>query len=94
MNHFHHRKLMAAYSAMMESQDHHIGRLLDYLEESGELDNTLIIYTTDNGPEGTSLRGELAPGPDLIRWMRSTYSQEFDDIGQGNTFGFIGIMAE
>jgi len=81
---------MAAYSAMMESQDHHIGRLLDYLEESGELDNTLIIYTTDNGPEGTSLRGELAPGPNLIQWMRSTYSQEFDDIGQGNTFGFIG----
>ena len=46
---------MATYSAMMESQDHHIGRLLDYLRETGELDNTLIIYTTDNGPEGTDV---------------------------------------
>jgi len=86
----HEARWMAAYSAMMESQDHHIGRLFEYLEENGELDNTLVIYTTDNGPEGTGLVGELAPGPDLIQWMRSTYSQEFDDIGKGNTFGFIG----
>lgn len=36
-------RLMAAYSAMMESQDHNIGKLLNYLQETGELDNTLII---------------------------------------------------
>jgi arylsulfatase A-like enzyme len=80
---------MAAYSAMMESQDHHIGRLLDHLEESGELDNTLIIYTTDNGPEGTGRRGELSASPVFLEFLRSAYSDEFDDIGQGNTFGFI-----
>jgi len=80
---------MAAYSAMMESQDHHIGRLLDNLKENGELDNTLIIYTTDNGPEGTGVRGDINPGPVFSEFLRTAYSQEFDDIGQGNTFGFI-----
>ena len=82
-------RLMAAYSAMMESQDHNIGKLLNYLQETGELDNTLIIYTSDNGPEGTGLRGELT-NPAFAQWVRSAYSQEIDDIGQGNTFDFIG----
>jgi arylsulfatase len=82
-------RLMATYSAMMESQDHHIGLLLNYLQETGELDNTLIIYTSDNGPEGSGLRGELS-SPAFSSWVRSTFSQEIDDIGQGNTFDFIG----
>ena len=79
---------MAAYSAMMESQDQNIGKLLDYLSEKGELDNTLIIYTTDNGPEGTGPRGPITSSA-FFEWARTAYSQEFDDIGQGNTFGFI-----
>ena len=32
--------------------DHHIGRLLDYLEESGELENTIVIVVSDNGASG------------------------------------------
>jgi arylsulfatase A-like enzyme len=60
-------------------------------EETGELDNTLIIYTTDNGPEGRHrASGELPASPVFLEFLRSAYSQEFDDIGQGNTFGFIG----
>ena len=32
--------------------DHEIGRLIDYLEQSGELDNTLIVWLSDNGASG------------------------------------------
>jgi Sulfatase len=32
--------------------DHHVGRLLDYLEESGQRDNTLVIVVSDNGASG------------------------------------------
>jgi len=81
--------LMATYSAMMESQDQHIGLLLNYLRETGELDNTLIIYTTDNGPEGFDLRGEQSNSA-VTQWVRATFSQDFEDIGTGNTLDLLG----
>jgi arylsulfatase A-like enzyme len=39
----------AIYAAQIDRMDQNIGRLLDYLEEKGELDNTLIIFVSDNG---------------------------------------------
>jgi arylsulfatase len=80
---------MATYSAMMESQDYHIGLLLNYLREIGELDNTLIIYTPDNGPEGFDDRGELSNAA-LIEWVKANFSQDFDDIPRGNSMTFLG----
>lgn len=37
------------YAAMVESIDKNIGRLVDHLSAQGKLDNTLIIFTSDNG---------------------------------------------
>lgn len=82
-------KMMATYSAMMESQDYQIGLMLNYLQETGELDNTLIIYMSDNGPEGLDVDGELS-NPATNAWMEANFSEAFDDIGRGNAFGFIG----
>ena len=40
------------YAGFLSHADHEIGRLLDYLEESGQLDNTLIVLVSDNGASG------------------------------------------
>lgn len=37
------------YAAMVKSMDDSVGRLLFHLEESGEADNTLIVFWSDNG---------------------------------------------
>ena len=42
-------RVMAVYSAMIDSIDQNLGRLLGYLEETGERDNTLIMFLSDNG---------------------------------------------
>lgn len=42
--------------AMIESVDEQIGRLLGLLEEAGKLDNTIVIFSTDNGPNGDRFR--------------------------------------
>jgi arylsulfatase len=40
---------MAVYSAMIDRMDQNIGRVVNQLEEMGELKNTLIIFLSDNG---------------------------------------------
>ncbi len=39
------------YGEFMIETDHHVGRILDYLAEAGIDENTMIIYSSDNGPE-------------------------------------------
>ncbi len=40
---------MEVFAGFMEQTDHHIGRVLSFLEQLGELDNTLILLASDNG---------------------------------------------
>jgi len=42
---------MEVYAAMVDNLDQNIGRLTDYLKEKKELDNTLILFVSDNGAE-------------------------------------------
>ncbi|WP_377768742.1 sulfatase-like hydrolase/transferase [Paracoccus aurantiacus] len=39
------------YAAMVANLDWNIGRLIDHLKETGEYDNTLILFLSDNGPD-------------------------------------------
>ncbi len=41
------------YGEFMIETDHHVGRLLGFLEKEGLDENTLIVFTSDNGPENS-----------------------------------------
>ena len=43
------QQYMKDYCAVIKGVDENVGRLLDYLEQIGELDNTIIVYTSDQG---------------------------------------------
>ncbi|MBV9095984.1 MAG: arylsulfatase [Streptosporangiaceae bacterium] len=47
-------RMMEVFAGFLSHTDHHIGRLLSFLKETGELDNTLVMVVSDNGasPEG------------------------------------------
>ncbi len=51
----------ADYAAMMENLDDNIGRVLDALDELGVRDETIVVFTSDNGGLCTLARGK--PGP-------------------------------
>lgn len=82
-------KMMATYSAMMESQDFSIGKILNYLNETNQLDNTLIIYLSDNGPEGVTDQGRFSDPP-ASEILQKKFSRDFDKTGSGKSFGYLG----
>ncbi len=51
------KRLMENYAGFMAHTDHEVGRLIDSLETSGELDNTLVFYIV--GDNGASAEGGL-----------------------------------
>jgi arylsulfatase A-like enzyme len=47
---------MEVYAAMIDRMDQNIGRVLDKLEETGRLENTLIMFVSDNGASAEMVR--------------------------------------
>ncbi|MBS9462896.1 arylsulfatase [Flagellimonas sp. 389] len=45
-------KRMAVYAGMVDNMDQNIGRIIQYLKENGELEDTLILFLSDNGACG------------------------------------------
>jgi arylsulfatase len=45
-------RMAEVYAGFLAHADHHIGRLLDYLEETGQRENTMVIVVSDNGASG------------------------------------------
>jgi arylsulfatase A-like enzyme len=52
---------MAVYAAMIEQVDRGVGRIIDAVRARGELDNTVILFLSDNG----ACAEEIAPGEAL-----------------------------
>jgi len=59
---------MQVYAGMIDRLDQNIGRILTYLEEQGELDNTLLMFASDNGASAEVVEfGEGEIGS-MTRW--------------------------
>jgi len=70
---------MEIYSAMIENIDHHIGRVLQYLESSGKKKDTLVVFFSDNGANGF----EMDSYPDTDEaWMEHNSDNRFSNWGK------------
>src|SRR5258706_717412 len=56
-------RCMEVYAAMIDRMDQNVGRIVNALRETGQLDNTLILFLQDNGgkPRATRRSRTLTP---------------------------------
>jgi arylsulfatase len=85
-------RAMEIYAAMINEVDRHTGRLIDHLEESGRLDNTAIIFLSDNGPEGHDLDETWSMDlfPQIRKTIDSTHDFSFDAMGRPGSYVLYG----
>jgi arylsulfatase len=77
-------RYMEAFAGFLSHTDHHLGRLLDHLERSGDLDNTLLFVLSDNG--ASSEGGPIGSLNDVRTWnaVRQSLDEAYerlDEIG-------------
>lgn len=73
---------MAVYAAMVDNMDRQIGRVLAYLKERGELDDTFVFFMSDNGADGNSVY-------DVARtreWVYKDMDNSTPNIGRPGSF--------
>jgi arylsulfatase A-like enzyme len=81
---------MEVYAAMVERMDWNIGRVVDYLRQQGELDDTFILFMSDNGAEGALLEAFPKFGPNLQSFLDQHYDNSLDNIGRANSYVWYG----
>ncbi len=82
------QRLQAAYAAMLDHTDQHLARLVEFLEKTGQLDDTLVLVLSDNGAsqEGGPLGFVNALGPfNMMYESTETKLARLDDIGGPDT---------
>ncbi|MEP1594852.1 MAG: arylsulfatase, partial [Halieaceae bacterium] len=81
-------KRMAVYAGMIEAMDFHIGRLVEYLKSQGQYENTIFIFTSDNGSEGSGPADPMA-FPVNLGPGRLGYQLDYDRLGLKGSYNTI-----
>jgi len=81
-------KKMEVYAGMIENMDYHLGRMLDFLGDIGELDNTIILFLSDNGPNPWA--NKEYPGNADGEYLK-LYDNRLENIGNPTSHMAYGI---
>lgn len=83
---------MEVYAAMVDLIDQNIGRVVDHLEATGELDNTFILFMSDNGAEGAMLEAIPMMGEEgsVPRILNRYYNNTLENMGMADSYIWYG----
>jgi len=73
---------MELYAGMVDNLDYNIGRLLDHLEKTGQLENTFIVFMADNGAAAEDFYNH----PYFGRFIKEHFNDDYESMGQPNSF--------
>ncbi len=79
---------MEVYAGMLDAMDYHYGRVVKFLKDIGEYDNTVIIFLSDNG--ANPWYSDDYPGADK-RSFRDQFDYSLENIGHPRSNHAYGI---
>jgi arylsulfatase A-like enzyme len=82
-------RMAEVYAGFSEYTDAQVGRIVDYLEESGQLENTIVFYCADNGASGEgSPNGSVNEGKFFNGWPDDIEQNlaMIDQLGSPSTY--------
>ena len=77
---------MEVYAGMAETMDQQIGRFIAHLKATGEYDNTVFVFLSDNGSEPT----DPYTIPAVRLWLEMNYTRQLERLGSKGAFTSIG----
>lgn len=78
---------MAVFAGMLDNADQHIGRLRDFLRQTGQLDNTVFVVMSDNGADAYELNNLNLP---FKLWYRANFALGIETLGQAGSYVHYG----
>lgn len=83
-------RTMETYAAMVQNMDTEIGRVLEYLKATKELDNTFVLFMSDNGAEGLLMEAYPVIQGNIFEHIAKYYDNSLDNIGNANSYVWYG----
>ena len=77
---------MELYAAMVDNLDQHVGEVIKCLEETKQLENTLIVFMSDNGAAAEDFYNH----PEFSPFIRKHYDNSFENMGKATSFVSYG----
>lgn len=74
---------MEIYAAMIDDLDRNTAKIIEYLKATGEYDNTLVIFMSDNGAQAGGM-------PIFTRWSDKCCDNSYENMGNANSYLFPG----
>ena len=87
-------RMAEVFAGFLSHTDHEIGRLLDFLEEAGHLDNTIVVFVSDNGASGEGGPNGSVNENKFFNGIPDTIEQNLkylDELGSTTTYNHYPV---
>ncbi len=75
--------------AMVDRIDQNVGRVVGHLKRTGQYDNTLVIFLSDNGAEGAIVEAMPIMGPVFAKLISDHCDNSLDNLGRPGSYASV-----
>jgi len=83
-------RAMEVYAGMVDRMDWAVGRVIDHLREAGDLDNTIVMFLSDNGAEGAMVEAMPIVGAMIADQIAKHFDNSIDNLGRPDSCFWYG----